>query len=91
MRAIMLCFLAAALFAMGLGLGGGSLDDREMRALTRRVAALEKEGKAAKKSLDDEKRRSNARDMLLAKWLDEYHPRGGNSQYHQSRIRAMTR
>ncbi len=59
--------------------------------LQKRVEALEKDNKAMKKTMDADRRRSNARDMLLAKWLDEYHPRGGDSQYHQSRIRGTTR
>lgn len=61
-------------------------DDREMQALTRRVVALEKENKALKKALDAEKRQSNARDLLLAGWFDEYHPRGGNSRYHRNQV-----
>ncbi len=54
--------------------------------LAKRVAALEKENKALKSDLDAEKRRSNARDMLLAGWFDEYHPRGGNSRYHRNQV-----
>lgn len=75
MRVIaVICFLAAA--ALFAAMPASAPRD----ALAKRVAALEK--------LLEAEGRSNARDMLLAKWLDEYHPRGGNSQYHQSRIKG---
>lgn len=98
MRVIMvICFLAA-LCAMGAGGPASRDDDRDMRELTGRVAALEKEnktlekeGKALKKALAAEERKSDARDKLLAGWFDEYHPHGGDSQYHRNQVQWKTR
>jgi len=89
MRAILLmCFLGVAVAGGAVAVAGGA-GDRGMpsrRELIKRIIVLEKESKALKTALDVDKRRSNARNLLLAEWFDDYHPRNGNSRYHRNQV-----
>jgi len=61
---------------------------KTVSALAKATSQSGKNAAAISKQVKTVAARSDARTLLLAEWLDDYHPRQSRSQYHRDQIKS---
>jgi len=59
---------------------------RAITRLAKELSELREDATAAGKKMQAAQDRCNTRTLLLAKWMDEHHPRKGRGRYHRDEI-----